>query len=241
MPKGVGDVADGGLGLTDATAESLAMAIHCVGGGNYCNTAIKNNQERGRILLDVAKSIPDGRMKSALEHWGHNLWHGTPEQRREATEQLARASTALGVGSAVVSPKVNPLNRPISQVGGLFRARNVPSTKAGAGVSLANPSGASKAVGTAAKAGQQVANGLGNINKQGANNLASIQASANRTITNNQLIELQSLLNNSKFEKIKINPCYCYWCSRSHFWKNDCGNKRRCSNKNCSSIIGICE
>ena len=105
---GLGDVADGGLGLTDATAESLAMAIHCVGGGNYCNTAIKNNQERGRVLLDVAKSIPDGRIKSALEHWGHNLLHGTPEQRREATEQLARASTALGVGSAVGSPKVNP-------------------------------------------------------------------------------------------------------------------------------------
>ena len=102
---GLGDVADGGLGLTDATAESLAMAIHCAGGGNYCNTAIKNNQERGRLLLDVAKSIPDGRIKSALEHWGHNLLHGTPEQRREATEQLARASTALGVGSAVGAPK----------------------------------------------------------------------------------------------------------------------------------------
>ena len=103
---GLGDVADGGLGLTDATAESLAMAIHCVGGGNYCNTAIKNNQERGRILLDVAKSIPDGRMKSALEHWGHNLWHGTPEQQREATEQLARISTTLGV-SSITSLKIN--------------------------------------------------------------------------------------------------------------------------------------
>lgn len=156
---GVGDVADGALGLTDATAESLAWVIHCPLRTSYCDTATENNQERGRVFADVLKSVHDGRMKSSLERWKHNLWNGTPEQRREATEQLARASTALGVGSATVSPKVNPLNRPISQVGRLFRARNVPSTKAGAGVSLANPAGAGKAVGSAAaKAGQQLAN-----------------------------------------------------------------------------------
>ena len=109
---GLGDVFKGGLGLTDASLESLAMAIHCIGGFSYCNTAVANNQQRGRILLDVAKSVTDGRIKNALEHWGHNLRYGTPEQQRQATEQLARVATTLGVGSAVASPGVNPLYRP---------------------------------------------------------------------------------------------------------------------------------
>ena len=109
---GLGDVFKGGLGLTDASLESLAMAIHCIGGFDYCNTAVANNQQRGRILLDAAKSVTDGRIKNALEHWGHNLRYGTPEQQRQATEQLARVATTLGVGSAVASPGVNPLYRP---------------------------------------------------------------------------------------------------------------------------------
>ncbi|RPD83179.1 hypothetical protein EGK75_13210 [Neisseria weixii] len=111
---GLGDVANGGLGLTDAAAESLAMAIHCVSGLDYCNTAITNNQERGRILLDTARAVTDGRIKNALEHWGNNLLYGTSEQQRQATEQLARVSTALGIGTAVSSPKVDPIARPIA-------------------------------------------------------------------------------------------------------------------------------
>ena len=111
---GLGDVAKGGLELTDASLESLAMAIHCIGGSSYCKTAVANNQQRGRILLDAAKSVTDGRIKNALEHWGHNLMHGTPEQQRQATEQLARVATTLGVGPAVSSPGVNPLYRPWS-------------------------------------------------------------------------------------------------------------------------------
>ena len=92
------------------------MAIHCIGGFSYCNTAVANNQQRGRILLDAAKSVTDGRIKNALEHWGHNLMHGTPEQQRQATEQLARVATTLGVGSAVSSPRVNPLYRPFATI-----------------------------------------------------------------------------------------------------------------------------
>ena len=113
---GLGDVADGGLGLTDAAAESLAMAIHCVSGLDYCNTAMTNNQERGKILLDTARAVTDGRIKNALTHWGNNLLYGTPEQQKQATEQLARVSTTLGIGTAVSAPKVNPLYRPVSVV-----------------------------------------------------------------------------------------------------------------------------
>ena len=113
--------------------------------------------------------------------------------------------TTVTIGaSAVKAVATACLFNPIScNNAGIFIA------EVGAGVSLANPAGAGKAVRAAAsKAGQQVANGFGNINKQGANNLASIQASANRTITNNQLIELQSLLNNSiqNLKKLKLTP-----------------------------------
>ena len=113
--------------------------------------------------------------------------------------------TTVTIGaSAVKAVATACLFNPIScNKAGIFIA------EAGAGVSLAaNPAGAGKAVRAAAKAGQQVANGFGNISKQGANNLASIQASANRTITNNQLIELQSLLNNSiqNLKKLKLTP-----------------------------------
>ena len=110
---GLGDLVDGGLGLTDASVESLAMAIHCASGSGYCNTAIKNNQERGRILLDTARAVTDGRIKNALTHWGRNFLYGTAEQQEQAAEQLVRVSTTLGIGTAVSAPKLSPLFRPI--------------------------------------------------------------------------------------------------------------------------------
>ena len=119
---GVGNFVDGGLSLVDASAESLAMGIHCAIGSSYCEVAVKNNQERGEILLNTAKSVADGRLKSSLQRWGHNLINGTPEQQREANEQLASFSTALlmGAGSNPVpkvpkAPKVRPPASPVGE------------------------------------------------------------------------------------------------------------------------------
>ena len=73
-------------------------------------------------LLNTAKSVADGRLKSSLQRWGHNLINGTPEQQREANEQLASFSTALlmGAGSNPVpkvpkAPKVRPPASPVGE------------------------------------------------------------------------------------------------------------------------------
>ena len=86
---GLRDTADGGLALGDASLEILATGIHCAAKTDYCTTGARNNEERAAVLLDTAKAIKNINIKNALSKWGNDLLHGTPEQKRVATEQLA--------------------------------------------------------------------------------------------------------------------------------------------------------
>ena len=97
---GLGNALNGAVGLGDASLETLAVVIHCTARSSYCQTGMANNQAKGQALLDMADRVRDGRLRASLRQWGHDLQYGTPEQQRRAIEQLAEASTTLGLGAA---------------------------------------------------------------------------------------------------------------------------------------------
>ncbi|WP_036388472.1 polymorphic toxin-type HINT domain-containing protein, partial [Moraxella caprae] len=96
--KGLSDAVDGGLSLTDASLETLATAIHCASGGDYCQDGFENNEERAQVLTEAIAYIGDGKASEQLADWAWRLTQGNIEEQHEATEQLARVSTSLGLG-----------------------------------------------------------------------------------------------------------------------------------------------
>ncbi|WP_037587878.1 VENN motif pre-toxin domain-containing protein, partial [Stenoxybacter acetivorans] len=95
-----GDIVDSVFALGDASAETLATAIHCASGGNYCAIGMENNRRRGEAVIDAAKAVSNGELKDYLIQLGNDLMSNDLNKVNQASEQLARISANLGLGAA---------------------------------------------------------------------------------------------------------------------------------------------
>ncbi|MDR2366352.1 MAG: VENN motif pre-toxin domain-containing protein, partial [Zoogloeaceae bacterium] len=93
--QGLADVTNGVISLGDASLDTLASAIHCTVGGDYCADGMQYNREKGEVLIELGKKIGDGTIGRALIQWGEDLMSDDPARYNAAAEQLSRASTVL--------------------------------------------------------------------------------------------------------------------------------------------------